>query len=191
MIFGILPHDKIRSLNQDANSATSVCLDTLRRMVSPVKKSKKSGGKGSVALLKESLQLGCVSQDCPPKKSILWEVGKVGSNHTVKFSKGTWHHTKIRERKGPSQGVLHKCEPQERNPCAPKFEHRTREETSQQERYARREAWDLSKNVHKLKNKDKATFYSLTKAWVMPAPSSTKPEEREFEVDSGASIAQA
>ena len=24
--------------------------------------------------------------------------GEMGSNHTVKFSKGTWHHIKIRER---------------------------------------------------------------------------------------------
>ena len=37
----------------------------------PSKKSKKSGGQGSVALLKESNQLGCVFQDTePPKKSI-------------------------------------------------------------------------------------------------------------------------
>ena len=36
----------------------------------PSKKSKKSGGKGSVAFLKESNQLGCVFQDTdPPKKS--------------------------------------------------------------------------------------------------------------------------
>ena len=39
-----------------------------------------------------------------------------------------------------------------------------------------------------LENKDKATFYSPTEAWVMPAPSSKKPEEREFAVDSGASM---
>ena len=32
----------------------------------------------------------------------------LGSNCTVKFSKGTWHHTKIRERQGPSQGVIQK-----------------------------------------------------------------------------------
>ena len=35
----------------------------------PSKKSKKGGAKGSVALLKESTQLGCVSQDSYPKKS--------------------------------------------------------------------------------------------------------------------------
>ena len=111
----------------------------------PSTKSKESGGKGSVALLKESIQLGCVSQDCPPRKSTLREVGKMGSNHTVRFSKGSWNQVKHRESKGPSQGVMPKCEPQDRNPCAPKFEDRTRQETLQQERCARREAWDLAK----------------------------------------------
>ena len=43
----------------------------------PNKKSKKSSGKGSVTLLKESTQLGCVSQGYSPKKSISaesWEI---------------------------------------------------------------------------------------------------------------------
>ena len=42
-------------------------------------------------------------------------------------------------------------------------------------------------NVYKLTNKDKATFCSPSEAWVMPAPSS-QTEEREFVVDSGASM---
>ena len=62
-------------------------------------------------------------------------------DRTVKFSKGTWHHEKIRERKGPSQGVTQKCELQERNPCAPKYEDGSFQETLQQERCVRREAW--------------------------------------------------
>ena len=37
----------------------------------PNKKSKKGGAKGSVAKVKESIQLGCVSQDSYPRKSIL------------------------------------------------------------------------------------------------------------------------
>ena len=73
--------------------------DTLRLM--GCKKSKKSCVKGSVALLKESTQLGCVSQGSHPTKSTPLEEGKFGSNHTVKFSKGTWHHIKIPVRKGP------------------------------------------------------------------------------------------
>ena len=87
----------------------------------PSKKSKKSGGKGSVALLKECKQLGCVSQDTEPSMtSTPRKGGKLGPNRAVTFSKGTWHHKK-RERKGPWQGDIQKCEPQERNACAPKF----------------------------------------------------------------------
>ena len=33
--------------------------------------------------------MGCVSQDSPLKKTILWEVGNFGLNHAVKFSKTT------------------------------------------------------------------------------------------------------
>ena len=62
-------------------------------------------------LMKESAQLGCVSQDSFPRKCSLREKGKLGSKHTVKFSKGTWHQIKIRERKGPSRGTITKCEP--------------------------------------------------------------------------------
>ena len=97
----------------------------------PSKKSKKGSAKGSVALLKESPNCGCVSQDSYPKKSILRKVRKMGSNasagHTVKFSGGTWHQIKIRERKGPPRGIIQKCEPHERNPCAPRFEGRSHE----------------------------------------------------------------
>ena len=44
----------------------------------PSKKSKKGGAKGSVALIKESISLGCVSQDSYPRKSILRKEGKHG-----------------------------------------------------------------------------------------------------------------
>ena len=87
---------------------------------------------------------------------------------------------KIREKNGPSQGITLKCEPQERNPWAPKFEERTQDDTVKQERCARRDAWELAKDVRKLKKKDSQdTFYS---------PASTKPEERHFVIDSGASV---
>ena len=72
----------------------------------PSKKSKKGGAKGSIALLKESTQLGCVSQDSYSRTSILRDKGKLGSKHAVKFSKGTRHQIKIWERKSPSQGII-------------------------------------------------------------------------------------
>ena len=99
-----------------------------------------------------------------------------------------WHHIKIRERKGPSRGVIQKFEPHERNLCAPRFEERTQDETLHQEKCARRVAWDFAKSVHKLTNTNKATLYSLIEARATPAPTSTPTEEREFVVDSGASM---
>ena len=62
------------------------------------KKSKKGAAKGSVAILKEYIQVGCVSQDSYPRKSILHKSGMLGTKHAVKFSKGTWHRITIRER---------------------------------------------------------------------------------------------
>ena len=94
-----------------------------------------------------------MSQDSYPRKSILREPGMLGSKHAVKFSKGTWHQIKIRARKGPSRGLIQKCAPHERSPCAPKFEDR---EILPQERCAREAAWDLAENIYKLKNSDKA-----------------------------------
>ena len=41
-----------------------------------------------------------------------------------------------------------------------------------------RRSMGLCKKVHKLQNKDKATFYSPTEAWVMLAPSSKKQARR-------------
>ena len=83
----------------------------------------------------------------------------MGSKHTVKFSKGTWHQMKIGARKGPSLGIIQKCESHEHRPCAPKFGERSHEETLQQEGCARRVAWDLTKQNYKLKNVDKTAFY--------------------------------
>ena len=124
----------------------------------PNKKSKKSGAQGSVAILKESIQLSCVSQDSYPRKPILRVPGMFGSKHAVKFSKCTWHQIKIRERKGPSRSIIQKCASHERSPCAPKFEERPHEETLQQERSVRKAAEYLANNIHKLKKSDKTTL---------------------------------
>ena len=108
----------------------------------------------------------------PPKsKSILRTSPKFfGPKRSVHFSKGTLHHVKIPERKCPSQGVIQHSEPHERSPYAPKFEDRPQEETPQQQRSARRDAWGMAKHVLKLQEKDKDTFHSLSEVWSSPAP---------------------
>ena len=67
-----------------------------------------------------------------------------------------------------------------------KFEDRSHEVTERQQRCARSKAWNLVKNIYK--EKDKAAFYFPGEECVLPAGSPKEPEEREFEVDSGASM---
>ena len=62
------------------------------------------------------------------------------------------------------------------------------EKTARQQRCARSKAWNLAKNIYKLKEKDKTTFYSPAEEWVLPAASTKELEEGEFVVDSGASM---
>ena len=72
-------------------------------------------------------------------------------------------------------------------PNAPKFEDRSQEETEWQERCAREAAWKLAKSVLKIKEQERATFFSPSENRCLPA-SNLKPEEREFVSDSGASM---
>ena len=69
-----------------------------------------------------------------------------------------------------------------------KFEDRSQEEFERQQRCARGDAWRLAKHIYKLKEKEKTTFFSPADEWILPAASTIKPEEREFAVDSGASM---
>ena len=57
-----------------------------------------------------------------------------------------------------------------------------------QGRCARRVAWEVAKHVRKLEEREKPHSTRLKKVWSLPAPSSTKPEERDCVVDSGASM---
>ena len=105
----------------------------------------------------------------------------------VKNPKAIARHTKIRDQ-NPSLGLICPGEPHQRRPNAPKFEDRSQEETEWQEQGAREAAWRLAKNVLKLKEQERATFFSPSENRCLPAPSNLKPEEREFVVDSGASM---
>ena len=83
--------------NRDTNSATNVCLDTLRLMGSLIKSRRKVVEK--VSCLTEGVYkvVLCVSRSTE-KKSFLRKVVKLGSNHTVKFFKGAWRHEQNRDR---------------------------------------------------------------------------------------------
>ena len=101
----------------------------------------------------------------------------------VKFTKAIARHNEIRDQ-NPSLGLICPGEPHQRGPDAPKFEDRFQKETEWQEHCAREAAWRLAL---KLKEHERATFFSLSENRCLPA-SSFKPEEREFVVDSGASM---
>ena len=148
---------------------------------------KKLGRNSSKRQLSDARQLGCVFQDMTPPKSILRKSTDMPKTiQRVKFKKAIARHTKIRDQ-NPSLGYICPGEPHERSPNAPKFEDRSREETEWQELGAREAAWKLAKNVFKLKEHERAAFFSSPENRCLPA-STLKPEEREFVVDSGASM---
>ena len=102
----------------------------------------------------------------------------------VKFTKAIARHT---ETKILRSDTFVPGEPHQRSPNAPKLKDRSQEETEWQEQGAREAAWKLAKSVLKLKEKNEAAFFSPSENWCLPA-SSLKTKEREFVVDSGASM---
>ena len=124
---------------------TSVTSGTLTLVGSPIKV-KEKWRERTVALLKETIQLGCVSHDSPQKKSILLDKRWIGIN---------LHSQVLEGHDDPSRRIIQKCERQERVPCSPKFEERTQNEILRQERCARRGAWNVATDVHKLKKESK------------------------------------
>ena len=107
-------------------------------------------------------------------------------SHPTQFKKAIARHTKIRDQ-NPSLGYICPGAPHERSANAPKFEDRSQEETEWQEQGAREAAWKLAKIVFKIMEHERAAFFSSLENRCLPA-STLKPEEREFVVDSGASM---
>ena len=127
-------------------------------------------------------QLRGVSEDMKPPKSILRKSSDMQKPiQRVKFTKAIARHTKIRDQ-NPSLGYICPGEPHQRSPNAPKVEDRSQEETEWQEQGAREAARTLDKNIYA-----RTTFFSPSENRCLPA-SNPKLEEREFVVDSGASM---
>ena len=148
---------------------------------------KKLGQNSSKRQSSDARQLGCLFQDMTPPKSILRNCTDMPKPiQRVKFTKAIARHTKIRDQ-NTSVGDICPGEPHERSPNAPTFEDRSQEETEWQEQGAREAAWKLAKSVFKLKEHERATFFSPSENRCLPA-SILEPEEREFVVDSGASM---
>ena len=141
-----------------------------------------------MAILKNTRQLGCVFQDMesPKSSSILRKSSKILKPiRCVQFTKAVLRHANIRN-KNPSLGMIFPGGPHQRNPNAPTFEDRSQEETERKD--AREAAWKMARCILKPKEKHKTTFFSPLENWCLPSPSTINPEEREFVVDSGASM---
>ena len=190
------------SRRMDADFEKSALMEIARLKNSLGKRSQKNGDKSAVAILKRNeqpqrtgrpvldayssstRQLGCVFQDMEPPKSssILRKSSNIRKPiRCVKFTKAVVRHADIRD-KNPSLGMICPGDPHQRNTNAPEFEDRSQEETEWQEQGAREAAWKLAKSVIKLKEKNRATFFSHSENRCLPA-SNLKPEEREFVVD--------
>ena len=181
---GIHPSVNFTKQKWSANPEISVCSRIIRLMSNQTKSQRKaanshrreSDDKSAVAIVKIVPQLGCVSQDWDalvaqrgtqfrgnPMQKVL------GSIRKVRFTQYTVIQVSIRENKGPSLGKIQVIHPHQRSPYAMKFEDRSHEETERQERCARSKAWNLAKNIHKLNENDKATFYFPGEEWELPA----------------------
>ena len=165
---------------------TDQCHD---RSGKPDKRSdKKLGRRSSQRRSSDARQLGCVFQDMTPPKSILRKCTDMRKPiQRVRLTKAIARHTKIRDQ-NPSLKYICLGEPHERSPNAPKFEDRSQEEIEWQEQGAREAVWKLAKSVLKLKEQNKATFFSPSENRCLPAPSNLKLEERDCVVDSEASM---
>ena len=117
-----------------------------------------------------------VFQDSTPPKSILQKCTNMPKPiQRVKFTKANAGHTKIRDQNS-SLGYISPGELHERSSNTSKFEDRS-QETEWQQQDAREAAWKLAKNVFKLKEHERAAFFSLSENRCLPV-STLKPEER-------------
>ena len=94
----------------------------------------------------------------------------MGPIRRVRFTNAAQRHADIRENKGTSLGKIQVKLPHQRSPYAMKFEVRCQEKIEIQERCARGDAWRLAKNILKLKETDKATFFSPTNECSFTSP---------------------
>ena len=167
----------------------------------PGKRAKMNGDSSAVAMLKKdeqqpvvydssnTRQMGCIFQDMEPPKisSILLKSSDIRKPiRRAKFTKAVARHAYIRDQ-NPSLGLICPREPHQRSPNAPKFEDRSQEETVWHEQGAREAAWRLAKSVLKLKEKNKATFFSLSEIGACLHQFLNLRNEN-FVVDSGASM---
>ena len=158
----------IISQNRDVNSAISApewFFPHRKVEEQPNKKPKKGGDKSAVAVVKDVRQLGCVLQDTKPQSSSIFRKGTkvLGPIRRVRFTRATLRHAHIRENKGPSLNYIQVKLPHQR-----RIGLRRRLKDMSDAPAETRGDWP--KNIYKLKETDKTTFFSPTNEWRLPAP---------------------
>ena len=140
--------------------------------------------------LKNTRPMGCVSQDMEPPKSssILRKSSNIRKPiRCVRFTKAVLRHADIRDQ-NPSLGMICPGDPHLRNPNASQIWG----SVSGGDRVARarcpRSSVKAGQKCVKIKGAWKSSIFSPSENWCLLAPSTLKPEEREFVVDSGASM---
>ena len=152
---------------QEREHVTDECHDRPEKLVK--RSDKKLGQNSSKRQSPDARQLGCVFQDMTPPKSILQKGTDMPKPiQRVKITKAIVRHTKSRDQ-NPSLGYICPGEPHQRSPNAPKFEDRSLEETEWQEQGAREAAWKMAEILLKLKEHQRATFFSPSENRCLPA----------------------
>ena len=142
---------------------------------------KRGGDKSSMALLKETKNLGGVFQDVePPRLTSLLRKSSTTTKpiRCVRFSTVVLRDAELRDQNLSLNKICY-WDSHQRSPNALKFEDRSQEEREWQEHWAREAARRLAKKILKLKEQHKAAFFSPTEKWCVPSPSKIKLEERE------------
>ena len=122
----------------------------------PNKKLKKYEGKSAVAIVKCVQELSCVSQDTePPDSTTISRMDKrvMEPIRQVRFTTAALRQANIRERKVRRSGKFKSKFIVSSVPYAVKCEDRSPGETARQERCARGDAWELAREIFKLKKR--------------------------------------
>ena len=169
--FGILPNVSSVKLDPDVSSAQNAHFRTERLNEEQPKKNEKGWWQKCSCFCEKCTTVElCITGQC---RQILQRfLGRA----------------KVREKEGPSLGKWQVKIPHQRSPYAMKFEDGSQEKTARQELCARGDSWRLAKNIFQHQKEGKAAFHVPSEDWITPAASAISHEEREFVVDSRASM---
>ena len=170
---------------QERELVTDECPDRPRK---PGKRSDKKWGQNSYKRQSsDARQLGCVFQDMTPPKFILRKCTDMPKPiQRLKFTKAIARHTKIRDQ-NPSLGYIAQVKLMSAAPTLQNWRIGLGRRQSGKSKVPAKQRGSWPKIRSKLKEHERATFFSPSEKRCLPA-STLKPEEREFVVDSGASM---